>query len=218
MSNFNPNHFFFGSLCNADDKMEAIAAFHNQMRDLVLKEKSNFKEVEIEYEDDPELYDKKFHLNFTLESQIRNSTVTSLITFLEIELQQFCITVQRSLALQVSYNDLKGTTLDQFKTYTNKIGELNIDFSADTWQSIKELVELRNCIVHYDAQIEDWYGRKFSRTKSIENLSQKFNFIHIKDSGYIELTDEAGSKCISIVKDFIDLIYKAALKRFPKNE
>lgn len=216
MSSITPHTKFFGNLCNADYKLEEIRAFHDEIEKLIITENKKLEVQKIEYEENPELYGKKFHFGFTLSRNLRNSIIISLITFLEIELQNFCAELKRSLKLSVSHNEFKGTIFEQFKIYSNKLAFLGLDFQSQNWQSVKELVELRNCIVHYDGFIEDWYGRKFSRAQLIENLIKKYSFVQIKDNDLIELDEDACEQCIAIIKEFTDIIYNQALLKFPK--
>ena len=169
---------FFGSLCEADDKIDEIVHFHSELESLINKEKTVLGDVNVEYDDNPELYNRKFHFDNTLEQNLRMSIIVNLVTFLEVELQNFCSNLQTALNLKIKYNEIKGTILEQFKTYTNKVGDLEIDFSSSTYQRVKNIIELRNCIVHYEGIIENFYGRKFNRSEAIKKLAKEISSIN----------------------------------------
>lgn len=207
---------FFGNLCNADDKIEEIEYFHSELELLISNEKSKLKSIEVEFDTNPALYNRKFHFENTLAQNLRASVVISLVTFLEVELQNYCCDLQTALNLQVKYNDFKGTVLEQFKTYANKIAFLSIDFSSSKYQKVKNLIELRNCIVHYEGQIENWYGRRFNRSESIQTLAKEIPSISISENEFVSLDADACRDFISIIKEFVDMIYKSALEKFPK--
>ena len=217
MSTITPNLTFFGNHCNAIDKLQVIRAFHSEIESLISEKNSSLQKIEVEFDQDRKLYEQKFHFEHTLKPNLRDAVIVGLTTFLEIELQNFCKDLQLALSLKVKHDDLKGSILDQFRIYT-QLAELNIDFGSSCWQSVREVVELRNCIVHYSGWIEDWYGRKFNRANSIENLSKKFNSIQIDERGLISLNEQACEECIAIIDSFITAIYDSALQKFPKGK
>lgn len=206
---------FFGNLCNADDKLEEIKYYHSELELLIKREKDKLAGIDVNFESNPDLYNKKFHFEHTLSNNLRASIIISLVTFLEIELQNFCSDLQIACSLEVKYNDFKGTIVEQFKIYTNKIALLQINLGSTLYQTIKEVIELRNCIVHYEGQIENFYGRKFNRSESIQNITKKFPSIKIEDNDFITLDANACIECISIVEKFIDMIYNCVLEKFP---
>ncbi len=209
---------FFGNLSKADYKIEEIEFFHSELELLIKQEKFKLGNIQVEFEDNPVLYNKKFYFEHTLEQNLRASVIINLVTFLEIELQNYCCDLQTALNLQVRYNDFKGTVLEQFKIYANKIAFLKIDFSSSKYEKVKQLIELRNCIVHYEGQIENFYQRKFNRSEAIQDLARQIPSITIKENDFVSLEEVACKKCISIIKEFVGMIYKSAFEKFPKNE
>lgn len=215
MSPLTTNTLFFGNLCDTDLQLEEIGVFQKEIEKLIIEENIKLQQLNVEYEQNPQLYNKKFHFEHTLTTNLRNSVIISLVIFLESELQNFCSALHKVLMLKVTYSEFKGSILDQFKTYI-KLAGLEIDFESQIWQSLKEVVELRNCIVHYSGWLEDWHGRKFNRSNSIESLSKKFNSIQIDENKLVVLDKKACEDCILIIKNFIDMIYKCALLKLPK--
>ena len=146
MKKLNNHTRFFGNYCNADNNIEEIEFFHLELELLIKHEKSKLEVIQVEYEDNPILYNRKHHFENTLEQNLRSSVIINLVTFLEVELQNYCCDLKTALNLQVRYIDFKGTVLEQFKIYVNKIAFLNIDFSSSKFEKVKQLLELRNCI------------------------------------------------------------------------
>jgi hypothetical protein len=213
------NHLrLYGDFCNSTDKLDEIKAYHQEIEDLLTAEKKKFEDINIELSENEALYNKKYHFEYTLIQNLRMSVIVSLVTFLEIELQTICSALKKGLSLPLSYSEIKGTTLEQFKTYINKVVLLNFDFSKFDISSVKEVIELRNCIVHYDNQIEDFYGRRFSRSQSITSLAKKLQSIEISDNESIRLNSQACTDCIKIIEDFIVSIYHQLLDKFPKSK
>lgn len=208
---------FYGNLCNADDKIEQIEYFYSELEVLIEQEKSKLRGIQVDFDQNPVQYNKKFHFEYTLEQSLRTSVIIKLVTFLEVELQSYCCDLQTALNLQVKYNDLKGTVLEQFKIYSSKIALLTIDFSSLKYEKVRQLIELRNCIVHYEGQIENFYGRKFSRSEALHTLARQMPSIKIKDNELVFLEKEACVNCVSIIKEFIYMIYNCALEKFPKS-
>lgn len=209
---------FIGNRISASEKIEEIRVFQDEIDALITEKNNSLKKIDSKIFNNEKVENQIFHFAHTLNRNHRAAVIISLVTFLEMELQNFCLDLQFCTTLKLSYTELKGTILEQFKTYVNKLAELNIDFGTDIWQSVKEVVEMRNCLVHYNGQIEDCYGRQFSRTDSIKRLSKRFSSVQIEESGFILLDKESCDECISIVEKFINIIYESALQRFPKDQ
>jgi hypothetical protein len=209
---------FFGNFCNIEEKFVVIRAFQFEIEKLIDKENEVLQDIQAEYDQDPMLFDRKLFFGKVFKNNLRYATVISLVTLLEIELQNYCIELQRALSLKIKYDEFKGSILAQFKTYTSKLANLNIEFENQLWSNLRDVVELRNCIIHFDGYVEDWYGRKFNRVASIENLTKKFSSIEIDDREIIILDKNACKDCIDIVEKFIKHIYECTFIKFPEKE
>ena len=209
---------FFGNFCNADHNLEEIKYYHSELELLIGQQKNMLMLIEVDLESNPDLYNKKFHFEHTISQNLRNSVIVRLVTFLEIEVQSFCVNLQSAYSLEVNYKDFKGTILEQFEIYTNKICSLEIDFSSSVYETIKEIIELRNCIVHYDRRIEDFYDKKFNKVELIQSISRKIPSVTIKDNGFIELDFNACNEIILIVEKFIKMIYSCIREKLPNDQ
>lgn len=206
---------FFGNLTNADYKLQSMLELTKLFEKIIEERRLKLAEEE-HYDENPELFGKESFFTETYIRTLRYSIIINLITFLEIELHSYCTELRKSLDIKIKHTEIKGNILEQFKAFTNKVCALGIEFGTQNWKRLKELTELRNCIVHYDGQVEDWYGRKFSRVELIERLGTKFEFVRILENQFIELNEDAGVESISIVQEFISYIYEVSLKTFPK--
>lgn len=207
---------FFGGHCQFLDMIEEVKFFNSEIEHLIELEKENFVNVEVDYINNETLSTKKYHFDNTLVRNLRESVIINLVRIIEKELQILSNELHTALSLSIKYSDLKGTVLEQFKLYSIKIACLNFDFNSIEWLMINEIVELRNCIVHYDAWIEDFYGRTFNRVNSINNLSKRVKSIKIDERGFVELGEGSSNECIDITEKFFYNIYKSLLERFPK--
>lgn len=119
--------------------------------------------------------------------------------------------------VRIKHSSFKGTILEQFKLYINEVVFINFDLNKNGWKALSEIIELRNCIVHHDNNLEDWYGRKFNKKESIKNLSKKINSIEVdEDFNNIILHENSCTDCIAIVEEFFDNLYKFTLKSYPR--
>ena len=125
--------------------------------------------------------------------------------------------IKRIKKIGIKHNSFKGTILEQFKIYINDVAYLNFDLNQNNWKILSEIIELRNCIVHHDSNLEDWYGRKFSKTESIKNLSKKITSIEVDEEfNNVILYENSCNECIEIVEIFFDNLYRFTLKQYPR--
>jgi len=77
----------------------------------------------------------------------RSSFFVSAYSLLEHKMAFICRQLQEDKGLPLSWSDLKGNTLEQFKLYC-KLADLELSYNSETWQEIQHYCMLRNCIVH----------------------------------------------------------------------
>ena len=95
-------------------------------------------------------------------------------------MHDYCKALQFELELSLSYSDLKGNVLEQFKDYTQKVINLELPFDKENWKSIKEIFELRHLIVHHDGYLIGFNNKVFndySLTFSKYSLTKFFVFV-----------------------------------------
>jgi hypothetical protein len=209
---------FYGNLCDLDQRIEDLKGYYGEVNQLIENKKATLALIQVDYHHNTELFNRKLLFENIIEANLRSSVIVSLVSLLEVELQRICNAFKKSLLLKISHSDFKGTIIDQFKIYLTKVVMISYNFGATEFESIREIIELRNCLVHYEGVIEDFYGRKFDRVKTLKNLNQKFSSIQVIDDEYVYLDKEACLNCINVVERFLHEIYLAILKSFPQNE
>ncbi|MFC2006045.1 hypothetical protein ACFLVG_03705 [Chloroflexota bacterium] len=78
---------------------------------------------------------------------LRSSFFVSAYSLLEHKMATICGWLKKDKQIAISWGDLKGDTLDQFKSYC-KLAHLGLSYNSQTWQEIQHYSRLRNCIVH----------------------------------------------------------------------
>jgi hypothetical protein len=78
---------------------------------------------------------------------LRSSFFVSAYSLLESKMAIICRQLKKDKQIPISWSDLKGDTLDQFKIYC-KLAGLELLYNSKTWQEIQHYCMLRNCIVH----------------------------------------------------------------------
>lgn len=208
----------FGNFCNFTDRFSELKIYSEELEKIIDSEAEKYRNERENFELGTIEFDRQFHfLNDTFSRNLRTSVIVSLVTIIENELHNFCNMIRRMKGITVKHNLFKGTILEQFKIYINEVVFLNFDFGIIEWKILSEIIELRNCIVHHDSNLEDWYGRKFSKVESIKNLSRKINSIEIDESSNnVILHENSCKECIEIVEIFFDNLYRFTLKLYPK--
>lgn len=210
----------FGNWCNFTDRFDTLKIYSKELEKIINFEAENYRINRETFELGTDEFDRQFHfVNDTFIKNFRTSVIVSLVTIIENEFHNFCNMLQRINNLKIKHNSFKGTILEQFKIYITDVNSLKFDLNENDWKLLNEIVELRNCIVHHDSNLEDWYGRKFAKVETIKNLSKKISAIEIdEDSNNINLNEGSCEECIKIVELFFDNLYKHSLNLFPKNK
>ena len=78
---------------------------------------------------------------------LRSSFFVSAYSLLESKMAIICRQLKKDKQLPISWSDLKGDVLDQFKLYC-KLAGLELSYNTQAWQEIQRYSRVRNCIVH----------------------------------------------------------------------
>jgi len=143
---------------------------------------------------------------------LRESILISLVTILERYIDVYCESFMIHYNLEISYKNLKGSTLDQFKTFTKKVLMLKLDFDHESWKKILGLYEVRNILVHRGGQIPN---EKLGR---IENFVSQYNIFSIGEEKDIQLTHSSCLEAISSIKKYFHRIIEKAIVQFEVNK
>jgi hypothetical protein len=139
----------------------------------------------------------------------RRGFVVTLIIALEDQFKIFCEILKTANDQKLKWGDLKGSTLERFLTYSEKVCGLNNFPENGLRQKLAGLIEVRNCIVHNNSCIDG-----FSKKQVIENLAKEVDGLSIED-GYIVLELVACTSFVDIVFEYMQAAYNSALLRYP---
>ena len=90
---------------------------------------------------------------------LRNSFLVSAYSLLEHKMAFICKQLQKDKGLPISWKDLNGNTLEQFKKYCN-LASLPFSFNNQAWQEIKRYAKVRNCIVHRNGLLSEFEDKE----------------------------------------------------------
>jgi hypothetical protein len=140
----------------------------------------------------------------------RKSFIVSLLITLDEQFKVYCGILKESTGQTLKWNELKGSALERFITYSTKVCGLSNIKDDSTKQLLSGLIEVRNCIVHNSSSI-DGYGKR----KIVESFASQIEGISIEDD-IIYFSVEACISCADLVLEFMSKAYNAGLDKFPK--
>ncbi|MBL7153221.1 MAG: hypothetical protein ISS79_05855 [Phycisphaerae bacterium] len=196
-----PNLFFFGSLVDLDCHLQDIK--------LVLR-----KTEEVEFEEHPETspeLQSEGLISDIFPGIARESFIVTLIITLDSEFRRFCELLRGIEDISLKWTELRGSALDRFKTYCEKVAGLTIPHGIKYLSPIRGLIETRNCIIHSNGSTEN-----FGKAKAVEDLAHSIKGINIVRGHYMEFTYDACIQCADIIMAFMEQWYHAALDRYPE--
>ncbi len=144
--------------------LELINAFVNAVEQQVLDSilryqigKETFIEadgpVEVHEGLDSESWDLEQLFTQHFPSLQRRSALITLHSFFETELNKLCGLYKSEKHFRVGVGDLKGKGIDRSMLYLEKVAEINIHKHSPEWTVIRQIRDVRNCIVHGDAKV-----------------------------------------------------------------
>lgn len=139
----------------------------------------------------------------------RKSFIVTLLISLDDQFKIYCEILKEATAQKLKWNHLKGSTLERFIIYSEKVCGLSSVYDESIRQKVSALIEVRNCIVHNNSNTEG-----FSKKQVIENFSKKMDGIDIRE-GYITLELVACNNFADIIFEFMEQAYHSAIKVFP---
>jgi len=140
----------------------------------------------------------------TFPAILRNSFLVSAYSMLEHKLVYICYQLRKEFGLSHSWNDARGTKLEQFKKCCNK-AHLPLSFASQDWQEIKNYSLVRNCIVHNNGLMKGFREEQKLRiyTNSKKIISQ--NLIRQQ----ITLTEQFCKEVIKTMRAFLSKVIEA---------
>jgi hypothetical protein len=128
---------------------------------------------------------------------LRSSFFVSAYSLLEHKLAITCGWLKKDKQIPISWSDIRGDTLEQFKLYC-KLAHLDLRYDDQNWQEINNYRRIRNCIVHNRGLIEGSTDEKDLRAYAEKK--------HITDRtlvGLIRLQDQ-----IALTQEFCNEVTK----------
>lgn len=89
-----------------------------------------------------------------MEPAMRFSVVTLIHTILETQLRAFCAGIQKERKLALKSGDLRGSAIDQSRTYLTKLAGMNVAQTPE-WDFLISCQKVRDCIVHGNGYLTD---------------------------------------------------------------
>jgi len=134
---------------------------------------------------------------------MRYSFVVLMHTVFETRLRAFCADIQRDRGIRVSLADIRGSPIDQARTYLAKLAALGIaDFPE--WQHLRTVQKVRDCIVHAYGYVAE------SRTeKEIRQLVSQNIGLTIDDNGRLALTKTFCDEYLSCLARLFHSLFRA---------
>jgi len=142
----------------------------------------------------------------------RNSFIISLLIALEYEFKTFCGLLKEIEGHSLKWNELRGSSLDRFICYCERLSNLKVVKDNTKRQLIKGLIEARNCIVHNNSSIEF-----FGKAREIVQFANSVTGISI-ENGYLIFSYEACLMCADIINSFMQDAYDVAIEKYPKSK
>jgi hypothetical protein len=196
------NSEFFGNAVDLDISMRELEIFLVEIENFFETRKKSLNYENKYYED----LNEKFLFYYWFPNLERRNFIISLVTIIENETRAYCNTLYKHKKVPIKYSELRGSAIEKFLNYTEKLAGIKFDFSEEMIKSLKLLSELRNCIIHTDGYIKDC-----SNKQAIIDFSDKFGEIK---NGRIYLSKEFCQDALELVKKFFNEIFKSGYFKY----
>lgn len=191
-----PGLNFFGNLVSLDC----------QIQDLKLV----FRKIEeIEFPDHEDAADEESLIADIFPDITRKGFIVTLLIELDDQFNIFCEILKEATSQKVRWNDLKGSPLERFITYSEKVCGLKSVCEDLIRRQLRGLIEVRNCIVHNNSSIKG-----FNKHNVITEFVNDMEGICIHEN-YIYFDLAACNNCADIIFQFMQRAYYSALEVFP---
>jgi hypothetical protein len=124
---------------------------------------------------------------------------------MESEFKGYANAMQRAKLVDLSYSDLKGTAIDRFRKYTEKVLKLDLRLRDENWEDLKAISEIRNSLAHGAVQ----------NKQLIEKFIKRNNLPGLLHGGEITLDENNLIIIIMVCRLFVERVYSVALETFP---
>ena len=201
---------FFGSSVDFGVSMRELEIFLNETEKL-FSDKVKTLKYENEYYDD---LDEKHLFYYWFPNLQRRYFIITLATIIESETRSYCEILHKHKKVAIKYSELRGTAIEKFLNYSEKLAGLEFEFTDNIIEKIKAMTELRNCIVHANGIIEG-----YPKEKVITEFAKSFGGIVFKN-GHIFLLESFCKDALNLVNSFFNEIFKSGYFKYeiPKKD
>jgi len=138
----------------------------------------------------------------------RNSTLVSIYSFLEHELNHLCKHLCSRNNYAVKLGDLRGGGIIRAKNYLQKLAQMDFSSLKSEWSDLLDFNKIRNCIVHCEGNI------KISGDhKHLQTIISKNPDLDLQHDRYIKPSMEYLDDTITYTGIFLSKVYDLAFKK-----
>ena len=191
-------------------RLDEIKSYFNHMRTYLESPQRPIDEGE-HIDEKKEFYRSIFenHLPFLLYT----STCLAIVISLEVEIKEFFQRLFDKFSLNCYFNDRRGrgSFVEKFKKYSEKVANLSISYSQVTLEDVQEIFEIRNCLVHAGGDLDN-----FKKKNIIERFFCKNN-LNYPENNQLMIDKKIIDIFIKHASRFLEEIYDAAHQKYHEN-
>ena len=143
------------------------------------------------------------HWDEIFANQLRLSFIVTLMSLAEFHLGMVAEQTAEIASTPLKSRDLRGSSLDRDRRFLESLAGFNRP-SQSSWNSLNEIREIRNCLVHANSTTYRSHNQK--RLESLVHKLPGLSATH----GVIELSNEFPRHCLAVVKNFLIELYDEA--------
>lgn len=213
-----PDIEIFGNFCEYSDAIEELADFLNDFEKYISETgevlgksiAEREKKAKLHYEDPEVLRHYRFSVTHGL--IFRESFIISLGILTEKTVKMISKTYRKGRNLKLNLSDLSGASyLEQFKIYFTKVYHAGFPFDEAIWIDLKNVIIIRNCLVHRGGIFEDY------ETAKILDFYRRNSKLNMQDIVFIRTDEEFCRTCLNIVNSFFKKVFAKAHDEFEKD-
>lgn len=143
------------------------------------------------------------HWDDIFASQIRSSFIVTLMSLAEAHLGMVAEQACHIASTPLKPRDLRGSAFERDRRFLESLAGFNRP-AEESWDSLYEVREIRNCIVHANGTIYRSHNEK--RLKALVTKRPGLNAGY----GVIGLASEFPQHCLTVVQNFLTELYEEA--------
>ncbi len=156
----------------------------------------------------PDFFD--FFYAATYGETFRSSFIVSVASVSETYIKNYVTTWSNVLGLDISQLEHKNSILEYLKATVKKTFKIEIDFSKNEVNDFKNLLVVRNAMVHSGG-----YLNNPLKLDKVKQLSIIYPSMKLRPDGSILTTEKFCIDSMEISKRFFFYLFKLAIKKYP---